>query len=226
MRRYLFPLILGLGGVAILCALGIWQIQRLAWKEALLASIETRIAAPPVALPELADLDPLRDQYQPVTVSGRTTGQEVDVLSGVREQGPGFEIIAAFETADGRRILLDRGFIPDGAKGNARPSVPLNVIGNLEWPGEAGPYTPEPDLTANLWFARDVPAIAAYLKTDPILVVLRKAEGDSQAIFPMPVSTAGIPNDHLNYAITWFSLAAVWAGMTAYLIWRIRRRTD
>ncbi len=225
MSRYVFPLLLGVVGVAILCSLGIWQLHRLTWKEAMLADIETRIAAPPVDLATVTAPDAERDQYLPVTVKGRTTGEEADVLSGLKEQGTGFEIISAFETSDGRRILLDRGFVPEAQKDVARPPVELTVTGNLEWPNEADTYTPEPDLSANLWFARNVPDMAASLKTDPILVVIRTAEGDAQGILPMPVDTSGIPNDHLNYAITWFSLAAVWAGMTLYLLWRIRRRT-
>lgn len=225
MSRYVFPLLLGVVGVAILCSLGIWQLHRLTWKEAMLADIETRIAAPPVDLATVTAPDAERDQYLPVTVKGRTTGEEADVLSGLKEQGTGFEIISAFETSDGRRILLDRGFVPEAQKDVARPPVELTVTGNLEWPNEADTYTPEPDLSANLWFARNVPDMAASLKTDPILVVIRTAEGDAQGILPMPVDTTGIPNDHLNYAITWFSLAAVWAGMTLYLLWRIRQRT-
>lgn len=225
MSRYVFPLLLGIVGVAILCSLGTWQVHRLAWKEAMLADIEARIAAPAVDLATVTAPDPERDQYLPVMVRGRTTGQEADVLSGLKEQGTGFEIISAFETSDGRRILLDRGFVPEAQKDAARPPVDLVVTGNLEWPNEADTYTPEPDLSANLWFARNVADMAASLKTDPILVVIRTAEGDAQGILPMPVDTSGIPNDHLNYAITWFSLAAVWAGMTLYLLWRIRRRT-
>ena len=225
MSRYVFPLLLGVVGVAILCSLGTWQLHRLTWKEAMLADIETRISATPIDFSTLTTLDAERDQYLPVTVTGRTTGQEADVLSGLKEQGTGFEIISAFETSDGRRILLDRGFVPEAQKDAARPPVELTVTGNLEWPNEADTYTPEPDMSANLWFARNVPDMAASLKTDPILVVIRTADGDAQGILPMPVDTTGIPNDHLNYAITWFSLAAVWAGMTLYLLWRIRRRT-
>ena len=225
MRRYIFPVLLGLGGIAILLSLGFWQLRRLEWKQAILAGIEAKIAAAPVALSALGLPDPTRDRYVPVTASGRTTGEELLVLSGSKEMGAGYEIISAFETTEGRRILVDRGLVGEEAKGQPRPPVALTVTGNLAWPDESDSYTPPPDQSRNLWFARDVPAMATSLKTDPILVVIRSAEGDSQGILPVPVDTAGIPNDHLSYAVTWFSLAAVWAGMTGYLLWRIRQKT-
>lgn len=224
MRRYVFPVLLGLVGIAILLSLGVWQVRRLAWKEAMLAGIGARISAPPVPLDSLGTPDPGRDMYLPVAFEGRTTGQGLLVLSGRKKEGPGFEVIDSFETASGRRILLDRGFIPEAARDRPRPAVALSGTGNLLWPKEADSYTPPPDARTGLWFARDVATMAEALGTEPILVVLKTATGDLQGIAPMPVDTAGIPNDHLNYAITWFSLAAVWAGMTGFLLWRIRQR--
>lgn len=221
MRRYIFPSALGLVGCAILIVLGLWQVRRLAWKEALLADIATRINSPAEALPATAGPEA---KYAPVRISGHTTGQEALVLSGEKGVGAGFEVIAVFQTDDGRRILLDRGYIPEAAKGQPRPPVPLALRGNLHWPEETDSYTAEPDLKANLWFARDVPKMAAALGSEQVMVVATEAGGDAQGIRPMPISTAGIPNDHLGYAITWFSIAAVWAGMTGLLLWRIRRR--
>ena len=224
MRRYAFPVLLGLVGIVILLSLGVWQVRRLAWKEAMLAEIGARISAPPFALDRLGTPDPGRDMYLPVDFEGRTTGQGLLVLSGRKKEGPGFEVIDSFETASGRRILLDRGFIPEAARDRPRPAVALSGVGNLLWPKEADSYTPPPDARTGLWFARDVATMAEALGTEPILVVLRTATGDLQGVTPTPVDTAGIPNDHLNYAITWFSLAAVWAGMTGFLLWRIRQR--
>ena len=227
MRKYIFPLILGLGGCAVLIALGVWQVGRQAEKTALLAAIEARIGAPAEPLPDAATAaaDPVAMRYQPVEVTGRTTGEELFVLSGKKGLGAGYEVIAAFETDDGRRVLLDRGFIAEDRGGDARPGVALTVKGNLHWPDEADSYTPAPDLSRNLWFARDVPSMAKRLGTDPILIVAREVTGDAQGVEPVPLDTAGIPNDHTGYAITWFSLAVVWAGMTGYLLWRIRRKT-
>ncbi len=214
-------------GCAVLIGLGVWQVQRLAWKEALLAEIEGRIGAAAETLPspEAAVADPLAMRFQPVEVTGRTTGEEVFVLTGMKEVGAGYEVIAAFVTDDGRRVLLDRGFVAEGQEKAARPGVNLTVTGNLHWPDEADRFTPAPDQGRRLWFARDVPSMAAALGAEPILIVARDVAGDAQGIVPVPVSTSGIPNNHREYAVTWFSLAAVWAGMTLYLLWRIRRAT-
>jgi surfeit locus 1 family protein len=225
--RYIFPLVLGVLGCAILISLGVWQVHRLAWKEALLAEITTRIGGVPEPLPDAATAaaDPRAMRFQPTRVTGRTTGKDLLVLTGQPGIGAGYEVIAAFQTDDGRLVLLDRGFLPDGAEKAARPPVPLTVIGNLHWPEETDRFTPAPDTARRLWFARDVPSMAAALGTEPILVVARDVNGDTQGIAPVPVTTEGIPNDHRQYAITWFSLTFVWAGMTGYLMWRIRRRS-
>lgn len=74
-----------------------------------------------------------------------------------------------------------------------------------------------------LWFARDVPALAGALGTEPVMVVAREVAGEAQGVVPVPVDASAIPNDHRQYAITWFSLAVVWAGMTVFFLWRIRR---
>ena len=223
MQRYIFPVLLGLVGCAILISLGLWQMQRLGWKEAMLEGIASRIAAEPGPLPpEGTDTRALK--YDPVMIAGGTTGKEILVLSGQKGVGAGFQVIAAFETGGGRRILLDRGFIPEARKTDPRPATALIVRGNLHWPEEADSYTPEPDARTGIWFARDVPAMAQALGTEPVLVVAAAVEGDTQGVTARPIAITGIPNDHLQYAITWFLLAIVWAGMTFYLLWRIRRQ--
>ena len=226
MRHILFTLVVGLGGVAVLLSLGLWQVRRLDWKEGVIASIEARLAADPLPLASIATLDPEALRYQAVTVTGRTTGEEVLVLSGIKGQGAGYRVISAFETDAGRRILLDRGFVPEAGRRAERPGVALTVAGNLMWPEDADAFTPPPDREEGLWFARDVPTMAEALRTEPVLVVLRRSEGPDQAVLPQPVTTAGIPNDHFGYAVTWFSLAVAWAGMTGFFLWRISRPTS
>ena len=221
MRRILFPLILGIVGCAILVQLGLWQLRRMEWKEDMLAQIQASIDAEPVPLPATVDTSM---KYLPVTVSGTTTGAEIDVLSSTKEQGGGYQIVSRFVTDDGRAILLDRGFVPQELRHVERGPTRLTVRGNLHWPDEKGSATPEPNLDENIWFARDVPAMAKVLDTEPVLVVASLVEGDAQGVEPIPVAIEGIPNNHLSYAVQWFLIAATWAGMTAGLIWRIRQR--
>lgn len=221
MRRILFLLIIGIAGVAILVSLGNWQIRRLAWKEDVLSEIRTRIADDPVALP--ASPDPERDRYLSVRVEGQMLPDEVHVLISTKLLGAGYRVIAPFVTQGGRRILIDRGFIPTEAKATPRQTGAMAVTGNLHWPDEIDSFTPEADVAGNIWFARDVPALAAALKTDPILVIARSQT--DPGVTPLPVDTVGIPNDHLQYAVTWFGLAIVWAVMTLYFLWRTRARS-
>ncbi|MFV0384466.1 SURF1 family protein [Paracoccus sp. (in: a-proteobacteria)] len=221
MKRYLFPALLGIVGCAILINLGLWQLRRLDWKEGMLAEIQTRIDASAVPLP--AQVDPSM-KYMPVTVSGTTTGQEIDVLSGTREQGGGYQVVAGFVTDDGRRIMVDRGFVPQELHRIERGPTRLTIRGNLHWPQEHGSATPAPNLTENVWFARDVPDMARQLDTLPVLVVASLVQGDAQGVQPVPVAIEGIPNNHLSYAMQWFLIAIAWAGMTVGLIWRIRQR--
>ncbi|MFQ6549142.1 SURF1 family protein [Aestuariibius sp. 2305UL40-4] len=217
--RYAAPLIVGIVGCAILVALGVWQVQRLAWKQGILAEIDARMAADPVPVP--AAPDPDVDRYLPVAEQGEMTGDELHVLvSGVAD-GAGYRVIAVFEE-DGRRLLVDRGFVPLDAKDAARRTGEMIVTGTLVWPDEVDRWTPEPDLEDNIWFARDVPAMAAALGAEPVLIAARSRT--DPGVTPLPVDTSTIPNNHLNYAITWFSLAVVWLAMTGYWMARIRRK--
>jgi surfeit locus 1 family protein len=221
-RRMIWPLVFGLGGVAILMSLGIWQVQRLAWKEGVLAEIEARIAATPEALPEA----PTRSRA--LHAGGRRTGEfgDGDVRVLVSQKGGRGRSIASsrpFETG-GRRILVDRGFMPTEGAAGARGARHRHRQPALA--GRGGRLHARADLARNIWYARDVDALAAHLGTEPVLLIARDLSVSDAPVTPLPVDTSGIPNDHLNYAITWFSLAALWMGMTLYLLWRIRRKPN
>lgn len=224
MGRMIAVGIFGAAGVAVLVALGVWQMQRLVWKEGVLADIEARIAAAPVALP--ARPDPVGDRYLPVRLTGEIADDHVRVLVSQRRLGAGYRVISPIVAADGRHVLLDRGIVPVAEAVPPAPEGAVTVTGNLHWPEERDGFTPDNDLAANIWFARDVDVLADHLGTEPLLVIARDLSVPGGAVIPRPVTTEGIPNDHLNYAITWFSLAVVWLGMTLFLLWRIRRRPD
>ncbi|SDK10874.1 SURF1 family protein [Aliiruegeria lutimaris] len=222
MKRYIAPLLIGLIGAGILISLGVWQVQRLAWKEAILAEIDQRILAVPVPVP--VEPDPETDQYLPVEVTGTIGPRELHFLVSTRKLGPGFRIITALETEQGRRLLLDHGFVPTDAKQAERRSRYVTAIGNLHWPQERDRFTPENDPEKNYWYAREVPLLAEALETEPVLVVARDMTPADPTVTPLPVDSSGIPNDHLGYAVTWFGLALCWLGMTALQLWRISRR--
>ncbi|MEL7262953.1 MAG: SURF1 family protein [Pseudomonadota bacterium] len=219
--RLWFLLIVGLVGTGILVWLGTWQVQRLAWKQDLLARIDAQIGADPVPLGDA--VTPTLQRYAPVTLSGQFGQGHVRMLASRKSIGPVHRIIRPFDAEGFGRVLVDTGWQPDGAEVPAAPSASLTLIGNLDAPQEADGFTPGPDRAANLWFARDVPAMAETLDTQPILVVLRDAPEMNLGVTPWPVDTAGIPNDHLQYAITWFSLALIWGAMTGLFLLRTRR---
>ena len=218
--RFWGMVVFGVLGTTILLSLGIWQLQRLAWKKEVLRAIESKILAPAVEIPKtvLPDVHSLL----PVRAEGRYKGDTVRVLVSQKIYGAGYRLITAFELLDGRTIMLDRGFTSVRSEMPSTPEGRGEVIGNLQWPQEIDSFTPENDLAANIWFARDVARLAGHLKAEPVLLVLRDSSFETEAATPLPKMTANIPNDHMNYAITWFSLSLIWLGMSGYFLYRSR----
>lgn len=221
-RRIWFLLIVGVGGVAILLTLGVWQWQRLQWKEGLIAGLTARIEASPLTvtggeIPDDAD-------YRRAEAVG-TFDADADparYLTSLKPLGPGYRVIQPFTLTSGVRVLVDRGFIPDAVDVPPAPAEPLRLTGALRWPQEVSSFTPEPNLRQGRWFARDVPRLAEVYETRPVMLVLDTPPGDPIETpwpRPTPVSIA-LPNDHFGYAVTWFSLAAIWTIMTTLLVIR------
>jgi len=224
--RIALPLLSGLIGTAILVWLGTWQMQRLDWKQGILTEIETRIVGDPAPLPEPGAAEPMADRYQPVQLDGTIEPDELYVLVSQKRIGAGYRVISPLVTQDGRRILLDRGFIPVSDREAERRTGPAQVVGNLHWPDDRTSSTPQNDIAGNTWFARDVAQMAEQLDTDPLLVIARNMSPPDPGVTPLPVDTSGIPNDHLQYAITWYSLAVVWLIGTIALVWRLRQTKE
>jgi surfeit locus 1 family protein len=219
MRRILFLLTIGLGGVATLIWLGVWQLQRLEWKESMLADIEARIAAAATELPLAPQKDD--DNYMPVVFTGTPTETELRVLSSGTDAGTGYRVISAWVVGD-RRILVDMGIIPLAATNTGPHLVTQTVQGNMLWPDDAAEKSPAPE--GDLWFARDASAMAAELGTEPFMVVLRASDNPDPRLIPVPVNKSGISNNHMEYAITWFLLAIVWAAMSAFFFYRTSKK--
>lgn len=237
-RSWLFPAVFGAAGAAVLLALGTWQLGRMEQKAAIIAQAETRLRADPVAVP--ASVDPERDKLLRVEAVGYLERRELHVLSSMKIFGPGYRVITTIDLAPdgrrtGRRILVDLGFVPERMKSlidrepssiRLRKRHPTDrVVGLLYWPDEADGWTPAPDRERNIWFARDVAAMAQELGAEPVLLIAQ-SHPDGDIPLPRPPGV-DIPNRHLEYVLTWYGLAMVWAVMS--LIWlraTLRARRD
>ncbi len=220
MKRVLFA-VFSLAGTAVLLWLGNWQLDRLAWKQTVLEQIDQRIAAPAVPVPPIPD--PSEDMYLQVFAEGRFGQEYIRVLVSQKRIGAGYRVISAFKT-EGRRILVDRGFIDLSMSSDMQADQAVVVQGNLHWPDEVDGFTPAPDLEKNIWFARDVRALSEALQTQPILIVASQISPPDQNIKPLEIDSSAIPNDHLQYAVTWFSLAAIWIMMSGAFLWHSQKK--
>ncbi len=228
--RSIWPVVLASAlGILILCGLGVWQLQRLAEKQALLAEIERRGAADPVELSEAMRLHESGEniEFLKVSATGQFLHDSEKHLIGVLDGAPAWEVVTPLLTPDNSLVLVDRGFVPDDRRDRAsRPeSIPPNtveVIGILRNHREgAGAFSPDNDVKANMWFWWDVPAMLestpkpADAKLVPFVLHVVPVAGEVGLPRPVPLQAA-LRNNHLQYAITWFALAlalAVIAGL-------------
>jgi len=173
--------------------------------------------------------DPVRDDFLRVRVSGRIDGRELHILTSLIPYGPGFRVIVPLTADSGRMVLADLGYVPEAAKdAAARPAGPVEVVGALYWPDETDGFTPAPDREAGIWFARDLEPMSEALGAEPLLVIAESHGGSvGGGDWPKPLRLGvNLTNNHLQYAITWFLLALVWAVMSAMLVRRERERLD
>lgn len=127
LRRLIFPVLLGLAGIGLLISLGVWQVQRMHWKAAILADMDARLLGEAVAVPQ--NPDSVADKFRPVLAAGRFTGETLFVLSGMKDLGGGVQVIAVLQTNEGRRLLVDRGFLPDQDKTRPLTARAVQVLG-------------------------------------------------------------------------------------------------
>tara|TARA_B100001250_G_C19793866_1_gene787850 strand:+ start:209 stop:886 length:678 start_codon:yes stop_codon:yes gene_type:complete len=221
-KTWVFILFVCVPGFFVLIFLGTWQVQRLAWKESLLNEISTRLNAQPSNLP----LNPRYNahNYLMTTIEGKIQTKSVHVLISSRNMGPGFRVISPLLLKDGRTILIDRGIIPEKDKNSVVGLGSINITGYLLWPNETDSFTPDPNFERNIWFSRDLDKMADFLETEKILLVATKLQQHSN--FQIQDPTINIPNNHLQYAITWFLMSGLWLGMSVYFFYRnnLRKR--
>nr|WP_010394661.1 SURF1 family protein [Paracoccus sp. TRP] len=208
-----------------LIALGVWQVQRLAWKTDLIARVEARLAADPVPAPGPADwagLDPRDAEYRRVTVSGNYRADSDTLVKAVTARGPGFWVMTPMRTAEGWDLLINRGFVPETARNDRPlPRDQVTVSGLLRMSQNNGGFLRRNDPVGGRWYSRDTSAIAAAQGIGPVAPYFIDADDRGDEAQPIGgLTEVRFRNSHLGYALTWFSLAALWAGG---LIW-LRRR--
>jgi len=218
--------------LGILIGLGVWQMQRLTWKAELLAQIESRADADPRPAGEILTLgasgEDLGFYRVSLTCPGLATAPFVQ-LYAIKDGQAGQRLISACPVSGGgyQAILVDRGFVPDTVA--ERPPVdpqataPVEVIGLLRNPDPANFVTPDNRPDTNLWYSRDVAAMAATLGASAPAPVFLLAEIPTNPEFPAlePTPLPGeIANRHLEYALTWFGLAGALIAVYAAVIRR------
>lgn len=215
-RPRLVPTLFTVPGVLILIALGIWQVERLHWKEGLIAQRDAAIAAAPVAPPQTL-AEARAGQFRHVAAEGAfRNDKELFLAASSEGGGSGYQVLTPLKMNDGRTLFVNRGFIPLELKDRARreagePSGTVHIVGLLRVPPAEKPsfFLPDnrPDL--NLWFWVDLPAMArAAGIADPAPFYIDADKTANPGGWPKGgVTLLELPNDHLQYAITWFSLA-------------------
>ena len=216
-------------GCTILIGLGVWQLQRLETKQALLRQFEQRQTLAPVSLEQaLSTAEATGDiDYLPIETTGRFESQTEFLMLTTFEGSAAWRVIAPFRSNDGVLVLVDRGIIPDAQRANLEAVTPspdrdINLGGYALWHRSSpGLFVPENDVAANIWHWWDVPAMLAGLQLGEALkvapFVLHLAPSGDLAAFPRPVpADSPLRNNHLQYALTWFALAlvlAIFAGL-------------
>jgi surfeit locus 1 family protein len=214
-------------GMAILIGLGTWQLQRLSWKEELLAHIAALQSAAPRPLGALASGSPEALDF--VRASLECPGLERRPHASVyaiQEGEAGSRWVVACPAPGGRSILVDRGFVGEGEVASSDVALPSTVVGILRQVGKPSWATPANDPGNNRWFWRDIPAMAKALGAErplPVVLMLESPGPAAGAPHPAPLPTE-ISNRHLEYALTWYGLAVALAGV--YIALLLRRRSS
>jgi surfeit locus 1 family protein len=218
-RRFapgLWPTVAAFFGLLVLLGLGTWQVERLQWKEALIAERRAGLAAPVVPLPATAE-DWREWDFRPVVVHGELR-HDLEQLFGVGaiDGRIGHHVLTPLVRPGGAAVLVDRGWVPadrahPATRREGQPTGPAEIAGIARYRGEDRPgwFTPDNRPAQSLWYWYDLPALERTLGLELLPVVIETAATANPGGLPIGGQThAELPNNHLQYAITWYGLAA------------------
>jgi surfeit locus 1 family protein len=205
---------------AILCGLGVWQVQRLHWKLGLIATINGHMAAPPVSLDRIMAMTGEEAQYRRVTLTGRFDHAHEAYVFTTAEGAPVYHVLTPFLTGSGRTLMVDRGAVPEekldpASRAVGNPEGETSVTGVWRVPDAPGFFTPPPEPARHLWYARDLAGIAAadHLRLAAPVVIEADAAPNPGGWPKGGQTVMDLPNNHLSYAVTWFGLALCLLGV-------------
>lgn len=217
------------------CSLGIWQVERLGWKENLIQKAEERVHLAPVTAPTKAEWKNVtydKDEYRPVQLSGHFLNDKEILVTAVADETTGYWVLTPLETEDGAITFINRGFVPMD-KRDVQLRKEGNIFGNTTITGllrmsEGGGFFPRKNNPErNLWYTRQLPAMAEKVGLSNVAPYFIDAD-KTPNIGGLPIgglTIVSFPNNHLSYAITWFTLAlGVLAASIFLIITEIRRR--
>jgi surfeit locus 1 family protein len=231
-RSLVWPSLWAGAGLVLLLGLGTWQLQRLQWKEALIAARDAGLHAEPVELPRTLEAAHALELH-PVRVEGQFRNDRELYLNLESARGEaGFHIVTPFLLADGATLLVDRGFVPTDHKApdtraESEPQGIVSVTGLVRLPSEGKPswFTPDNDPARNSWFYVDLAAMGKAAGVERVLPLYVDADASpNPGGLPQGGQTlTDLPNNHLQYAITWYALAVA---LVAIYIRFARRRME
>ncbi|PWT88918.1 MAG: surfeit 1 protein [Proteobacteria bacterium] len=238
----IIPSLFALTLLGAFLALGTWQVQRKAWKEQLIKTLEQRLLSPPTALPgrdRWPALTPIEHEFERVKfIAAYAPGDEALVYAAATSLrpdvvGPGYWVLARAKLPSGEQIVVNRGFVPEGrqqpsTRGDGEIAGPHESVGVMRWPEERGLFVPMDDPERNLWFARDPVAIAVakgWGEVPPFYIDLEEPQPPGGLPRPGRLQP-NLRNAHLEYALTWYGLALVVLVMfTAWVVRNGSRRS-
>lgn len=219
-------LLAGLAGVlvTILTGLGIWQVQRLVWKNDLIARTEAQLAALPSKAPSPRDWRGItsQDEYRRVTISGEYLKPDV-LVQAVTQYGAGFWVMTPLETPAGWVVWINRGFVPQdhrAASDRMLPAGPQNIEGLLRVTQPDGAFLRANNPAENRWYSRDIVALSQSYDVSSAPYFIDAATGDESSLPIEGLTVVTFRNAHLSYALTWFAMAA---GLGVASFWLLRR---
>ncbi|MDW5445036.1 SURF1 family protein [Polaromonas sp. SM01] len=220
-------------------ALGIWQIERRAWKLDLMERVAERVHAPATPLPPMAEwpqITAASDEYRHVQVSGRFLHDRETLVQAVTTQGAGFWVLTPLQVTDGSTLLINRGFVPPEARSRAtrhatESDAEVTVVGLLRLSEPVGGFLRHNDPVGDRWYSRDVVAIAQARGLNQVAPFFLDADAQPRSsasaapTWPLGgLTVITFKNHHLMYALTWFGLVLMVIGGSAVVIREERQR--